>query len=621
MSNVKKILILFFIFFINYAFISNIEVNKIEWSSFLPASPDSKESITSISEHQQYLFCTLESENIAQDFQAQHIIEKYVLMKNSKKTYILIFDASKLNDVLEQTKEYPRSGASVIGHVLFENLFNELNMYTLYILPCVLLVLLLFIPLSLWLDIIIEIALYALFLGITLNFDFFEINSASLLALMFLVIYAITLINYIYAEGMDRKRVFFGIQVSVIATMLSALFLASSDFSLIQSFGVMMIVGLVVLNFYINIRIYLMKYLPPIYYKQRFSLLTSINFFSIKKSILLSGLLTLGIVILEVIQPISIDLNIVNLMPASSTELRKINQFEQDNLPTLPFIITARTKSKNFADEEVMQKLIMFEHNLEKILPGKIIASAPMAYHEFVSLASDENNPNLLAQFLLASSFMEQPFDLWSSDKQASNIVASIPLTMSTSEMRVMIKEINSLGVDYPEFNVVVSGKISDFDYFISLFIKEFFTGVLVTLAATALFFWFYCKNIVSIITIVFSALFSLGVLGFFHLLFREEITVLTLLNVILYAGLITDSLIQLFVCYKGKEDSCERTVLEPILMSNISILVCLFGMFFVGGMLGTFAFDLAILLCANVIFVLWIAPSIHRHYVRACND
>lgn len=605
----------------DYAFISNIEVHKIEWSSFLPKSPDSKESMTPINGHQQYLFCALESESIAQDLKKRHIIDKYTSLKDEKNSYLFVFDVSKLNTVLEETKEFPRSGTSVIGHILFENLFDELQTYIMFVLPFVFILLLLFIPLALWLDIIIEIALYALLLGIILNFNFFEINSASLLALMFLVIYAVTLINYIYAEGMDRKRVFFGIQVSVIATMLSALFLASSDFSLIYSFGIMMVVGLLVLNFYMNTRIYLMEFLPPIYYKQRVSLVSSINFFSIKKSMVLSGLLFVSIVALEAFKPIGIDLNIVNLMPESSSELQKIKQFEKEHLPTLPFVITVNAMNKNFSDEEKMQQLIALEHHLRAIIPGEVIASAPKAFREFVQLATDEANPNLFAQFLLASSFMEQPFDLWSANKTTSIIVASIPLNMTTSDMRGMIKNIHTLGEDYPEFRVDVGGKISDFDYFISLFIEEFFTGLLVTLAATALFFWFYCKNIVSIITIFFSALFSLGVLALFHLLFDKEITILTLLNVILYAGLIADSLIQLFVCYKREGESCERSVLEPIFMSNISILICLFGMFFVGGMMGTFAFDLAILLAANVMFILWIAPSIHRRYVTECND
>jgi predicted RND superfamily exporter protein len=298
-----------------------------------------------------------------------------------------------------------------------------------------------------------------------------------------------------------------------------------------------------------------------------------------------------------------------------------IKTFEEERLPTLPFIITVESRGKNFSDEAVMQRLIAFENNLRNIIPGEIVASAPSAFHEFVAEAPDAHNPNLFAQFMLANSFMDHSFSLWSSDRMQSTFVISIPLRLATQEMRTMIKDIHTIGNRYPEFSVAVSGKISDFDHFIALFVKEFFTGLLVTLAATALFFWFYCKNIVSIVSIVLSAIFSLGILTLFHLLFNMPITLLTLLNVILYAGLIADSLIQLFVCYKREGDSCERSVLEPIFVSNVSILICLVGMFFVGGMMAAFAFDLAILLAANVIFILWITPSLHRRYLRACNE
>jgi hypothetical protein len=119
----------------------------------------------------------------------------------------------------------------------------------------------------------------------------------------------------------------------------------------------------------------------------------------------------------------------------------------------------------------------------------------------------------------------------------------------------------------------------------------------------------------------MFSALFSLGILGIFHIIFDNPITILTLLNVILYAGLIADSLIQLFVCYKREGESCERSVLQPIFISNFSILICLAGMFFVGGMMRAFAFELGILLTANLIFILLIVPKIQRYYFTTCSE
>ena len=103
------------------------------------------------------------------------------------------------------------------------------------------------------------------------------------------------------------------------------------------------------------------------------------------------------------------------------------------------------------------------------------------------------------------------------------------------------------------------------------------------------------------------------------HLLFHKPLSVLTLTSIVLYGGLIADSLIQLFVCYKS-EESCEQSVLYPIFVSNVSILLFLFGMLFVGGILAEFAFDMGILLVANMVFVIWIVPILRRRFSTVCS-
>jgi hypothetical protein len=606
----------------DYTIVTRIHVDPIEWSSFLPKSPTVQDKEVVLDGHKQYLFCSIPSESLPKEWKNQRLIDRYLPLEEYPHTYLLIFDIEKLNTVIEKTKEFPRSGTSIVGNILFKNFFQELGFYSLVIFPFVLMVLLFFIPLRLWMDIVMEMGLYLMALAIVLNFGFFEINSASLLALIFLVIYALTLFNYIYAEGMNPRRLFFGIQISVAATMLSAVFLVTSHFGLIHSFGVMMMVGLGILHLYMNIRIYLMKYFPYKPYRNPLILRSTHSLWNVSQKylkIMIPGTIV-GALLLSY-HPLNIDLNIVNLLPHSSNELKRINQFEENHLPTLPFVISVHSKNNNFSDEKVMRELIEFQRQLEPLIPGKIVASAPKAFAEFTNLASDKKNPDLLAQFLLAESFSTHPLALWSADRTQSNIIASIGLTTTTNTMRSMLYHIQELSSRYPDFTVTVSGKISDFDYFINIFVEEFLIGLIATLIATALFFWYFCRNMMSVSTIVFSALFSLGTLGIFHIIFNKPITILTLLNVILYAGLIADSLIQLFVCYKREGESCERSVLQPIFISNFSILICLGGMFFVGGMMSAFAFELGILLMANLVFILLIVPKIQRRYFTSCSE
>lgn len=622
MTLFKKIIILLIILVSDYVMVTRIHVDPIEWSSFLPKSPVANDKEVVLDGHKQYLFCAFPTENIPKEWKKQQLIDRYVPLEEYPDTYLLIFNISNLNTVIEKTKEYPRSGTSIVGNILFKNFFQELGFYTLVIFPFVLMILLLFIPLRLWIDIVMEMGLYLLALSIVLNFGFFEINSASLLALIFLVIYALTLFNYIYAEGMNPRRLFFGIQISVAATMLSAVFLVTSHFGLIHSFGVMMMVGLGILHLYMNVRIYLMKYFPYKPYRNPLILRSTHSLWKISKKYLNVGIPIIFLASVGIsYHPLNIDLNIVNLLPHSSVELERIQQFEEKRLPTLPFVISVKAKQNNFSDERMMQKLIEFQRQLEPLIPGTIVASVPTSFAEFSNLASDKKNPDLLAQFLLAESFTEHPFALWSADRTQSDIIASIGLTSTTNTMRTMLSQIKELSSLYPDFTVTVKGKISDFDYFITIFIEEFLIGLIATLIATALFFWYYCRNMISVSTILFSALFSLGILGIFHILFNKPITILTLLNVILYAGLIADSLIQLFVCYKREGESCEQSVLQPIFISNFSILICLGGMFFVGGMMRAFAFELGILLSANLIFILLIVPALHRRYLTTCSE
>lgn len=605
------------ILLLDFVLIKHVDVKQIEWNSFLPHSQSEDSKMELSNGNMQYLFCKLPSAQIAKDFEKSHKIEKYITLPNYKDTYILIFDITKLRPVLEMTKQYERSGTSMVGTILFENFFQELGYYAKMIFPFVLLILLFFIPLRLWLDILLEMAIYSVLLLSILSLNFFEINTASLLATVFLIIYALTLINYIYSDGMNIKRLFFGIQISVIATMLSALFLISSQFGLIHSFGVMLLVGLVVLHFYMNVRIYLMRYFQPDHYKHYFDSFFEKHRFSNKiSSLLIGSFILIGIALLFT-KTIGIDLNIINLLSKSSNQIKEIKSFEQNNLVSLPFVITLSLKQGYYTDPKNFALLAHFEQELTKIMPGKIIASEPQAFETFKELAPDKMHKDLYPQFLLANSFMHNSFNLLSSNMKQSNIVISIALDTPTKQMRDILKNIELLAQNYPNFDLQIQGKISDFDYYTSIFEKEFLVGFLFTLLATALFFWFFCKNPVSIVSVFLSALFSLGTLVLAHMGFDKPLSVVSLISVILYAGLITDSLIQLFVCYKGENEACETTVLQPIFISNISILIFLIGMFFVGGIMRAFAMDLALLLSVNLVFIIFIVPTIRRKYFK----
>ena len=597
---------------LNIFVIEKIDVQKIEWSELFPK----KEQQLPL----QYLFCHTDGQTPLTQ-QTRQLLQKDLLVDAKKNIHLLLFDANRSKQLLHTLQCKARSGTVLVKEMLFEDFYKEIHFYTLYILPMTLLVLLFIIPLRLWLDILLEMALYTLLLMSVLKLSSFVINVASLLALLFLVIYSLTLINYIYSQKMDIKRLSFGIQISIIATIVSALFLLVSQFGLIHSFGAMLLVGLVVLYIYMTFRIYFIHYYEHRGHAYYFDVVYIAAFVQKYKFFFASFMLLLILGVMMQYKNLSVDLNIVNSLDTRAQTLQNVKKFEKYYIPSLLFVVEVEAKKSSFHNEVVVKKLIHLQTVLEKIIPGKILISIPTAFRKFKGMAKEQENPHLLAQFLLAYSFMHHDMELFSKDMKKSFIIAGVPMTLSSEQFIQLKNRIETLGKTQKDFSLHVRGKIADFDAFIKIFFQEIFTGILVTLLLTSLFFLFYCKNLFSSFVVVLSVVFSFSLLIASHILLHRPLTIATLMSVILYGGLVADSFIQLFICYKTKDFSCESSVLNPIFISNISILAFLFGMIFVGGLLGSFAFDMFILLGANLLFLLVFVPLLYKHYLKAYSD
>lgn len=621
MSFTRKVVVLMLLVFLDGFLMSGIKVKKIQWNDFLPETASSKlnENIL-LDKQKQYLFCRTSNKKKIDELTKEGVLKEYIEVPLMTNTYIFVFDADKMNKLLSQTQQCQRSGTVLVGHMVFKDFFKEINYYTFKIVPVVLILLLFLIPLRLWVDILLEMALYTLFLSLVLRLNVIEINSASLLSLVFLIIYSLTLINYLYSEGMDFKRLFFGIQISIVATMISALFLIYSHFELIHSFGVMLFLGLIVLHLYMNVRIYLTKYFTHFYHEHRFEKFLKHTFLKKYARLFLLVFLFLLLTAFSLGKNFLIDLNIINILSGSSKSRVQITAFEKDISPSLPFVISIATKEKNFADPQSAQKLFALENELERKCNLKVLQSFSHSFETFRKTAKEKNNPDLLAQFLLANSFIHHKIELFSSDMKDSLMIVAIPMNSTSRSMITLKKSIVSLAKNYPGFEVQIRGKVADFDEYLEMFMQEFTIGLLATLLLSALFFLVYCKNLLSSLIIFGSVIFSLSMLVIMHILFDKPLSLLTLMSIILYAGLIADSLIQLFICYKSNQTQCEKTVLHPVFVSNAAILIFLSGMLFVEGILASFAFDMTILLASNLFFVVWIIPYIHERYPKVCS-
>ncbi len=613
-----KVLLLSLLIVADVWLMKDIKLHKIEWSSFLPkergATARSQEY-----EREQYLFVHISTPAALEKLKKLYTLKHIVPIDKAKGSYMLLFSMKDMDEVLSAVASMQKSGTALVGDLLVGEIVKELGSY-LYLVPIIVALLLLFVSLRLWIDLLLEMALYTLLLVAVLRIVFIEINAASLLSLVFLIVYSLTLINYLYSDGMNYKRLFFGIQVSIVATMVSALLLIDSHFGLVHSFGVMLLVGLVVLHLYMSVRIFLQYYIGKSTHKHRYDLAAFTKLPPLGKRAL--TLLGVGVFLLLLVRfdDLEIDLNILNTLPKNSDGLEKIEHFERSYNASLPLVIDVRLQKGNFDDVKMMHRLENLQSRIERVLGVRIIKSIPDAFAEFKKLAKQEaSQADIYAQFLLGYSLMPGGVSLFSPDMSQSSFIAVVPLETTSSRMIELNRHLMELGAKYPQFQLSLQGKVADFERYLGMFVREFSTGLFATLALSALFFLFYCRSLFSVSMVFLSALFSLGWLVVMHLLFHKPLDMLTLTSIVLYGGLVADSLIQLFVCYKS-EESCEQSVLYPIFVSNISILLFLFGMLFVGGVLASFAFDMGILLAANMVFVIWIVPILRRRFSTACS-
>lgn len=592
--------------FINYLLVGQVPVERIDWSSFFPQSTDKTGSEHWFDANIQYLFIELPDKKRAQEWLDDAKILNFYELDDRSRLYLLIFDRSQQNRLLSDLSDHSFSGTSVIGLEIMNNFIDEAKFYALYIAPFLLVLLLLITSFTYWINMLTEIGMFHLLLVLTVLLSGFRIDSASLLALIFLIIYAFTLFNYLHSGEINRSRLAFGIIMSIGTTALSSLFLYLSQFGLISTFGAMMLLGLSILLCYTLLRLYLIEnfYFPFRWLNSR---LTRKKSYMQGILIMFSGMLMMTFMTSK---NLSIDLNPVNLIKASSDTISKIDAFEKKHLPSLPLVIQVTAKEKDFSDLQRARELSGIDHAARQIVPGKMLYGMERAYKLFAEAPFASATPQSYAQFLLASEMADSGIPIFSDDYTQSFITMLIPITTHSDDIASMTAQLGQLQLQYPGFSIEVLGKIADLGHFVSIFLKEFAIGLTLSIGFVFLFFLFYCKTYKSV-AVLLSTLFSLTTLIAIHALLQVEVTLMTLLSVILFAGLVTDSIIHIFICYKERGTECFDSVTKPIVLSNISMLIGLGGMLFGGSLMQQFGFELAILLGANLLFILYVMPYV----------
>lgn len=604
MSHSVKAIILIVLFAINYLLVSSTPVQRVDWSSFFPQSQSENLDENWFDASSQYLLIELPQPDVADEWLENSKILNYYELDLETNLYLLIFERSQQTQLLDEITPYTYSGTSIVGLEIMKNFTQEANYYALYIVPFMLFILFALTSLKYWLNMLIEISSFHLALVFVVFLTGFSVNSASLLALMFLMIYAFTLFNYLHSGEISRSNLAFGISVSVFTTALSSLFLYYSKFGLISSFGAMMLLGLLILFIYSILRLYLIQnfHFPFCFTDREYVKRSTMTKLSLG---LFTFLLTLAFLNTH---QLSIDLNPVNMIDENSQTMLEIKTFEKKHLDSLPLVIQVSSKDGDFTNFERAQELDTLIHNLEKVLNIDTLYDVSTAYKMFSEEKFKSSSQESYAQFLLALEMMSSGMPIFSSDYKSSFITMMIPLQSDSSDIATMVSNIENMQNQCEDFDVTVMGKIADLGTFSTVFLEEFAIGLGFSLGFIFIFFLFYCKTYRTIVVVI-STLFSLLILLSVHAIFSIDVTIMTLLSVILFAGLVTDSIVHIFICYKENGSECFESVTKPIVLSNVSMLVGLTGMLFSGSLMQRFGLELSILIAANLAFIIYIMP------------
>jgi predicted RND superfamily exporter protein len=601
----KKTLYILILIVINSFIFYQIPKQDVQWNDFFPKETKQQIDNPLTTSNIQYMFVELPKYSLAQELVDNDSIVNFYRINKETDLYLLIFDPKQQNNLLEKMQDYNTSGTSIIGFEVMKNFVDELKIYLYYIVPILILILLLLTSVQYGILILFELLLYTTFLLVFIYFIDFTLTPFSLLALNFLFIYAFTLFNYFFSGEITRNKLLFGIFISIFTTSISAVLLYKSEFGLIHSFGETLLIGLFILLLFSYFRIYLLN--QDHFSFSWFKYLNNEQPFLLRFSFPL--LIALGVIVFINYKHYTIDLNPLNLLSDTSPTIESIENFERKHLPSLPFVVSVKLNEGDFYQFQNAQKLDLLSKEIEHNSTIQILANIPRLYSHLTGQPFEAASHNSYAQFLLFAEMDSSGIPILSSELTQSYLTLLIPIQSSSTDIKNMMDSIKALESSYPNFEITVLGKLADMSHFSKLFFDELFTSLLYALGFLFLFFFIYCKSLKALVIPV-SALFSILLLLSTHALFNLNLNLITLIAIILFTGLIADNLIHIFICYKEKHNQCFSTVTKPILLSNISMIIGLYGMLFSGALMREFGLELSILLVANLIFILYLLPS-----------
>lgn len=601
---------MFLLLILNVVYIQKITISPINIESFFPKSSVLNGESSIIKNKQRILFSSSEEEGTLEDLLELGVIEDIVEVPHHENTSMIIFPQIKQSELLNKISSQKIFGPPVMGQVLSKEFISDIKNYTFFVIPFLFLIFILLTSFRYLFSILIEISLISFLLLFTVSVIPYEINIAFLLSLVFIYIYAFSILNYFYYGDIQKNNLIKGMIMSLLTTVLSAFFLSQSDFIVISDFGKSLLIWIFILGSYLALRFYFFQI-------KNWNLLW-LNYFT--NHVRIEKYILLGVSLVTILAFVLHQKLIINLNPISTSKSSKmIDDFEQKHILTQPVLLSVRSTDCTFKELECVKELSLLIDDIVSEIPVKAdrIIDFNMMYQSFSESDMKNIDKKKLAQFYLALEFSFNPEYLISADAKETFMIFTISIKESTDALSTLVYNIDELNRKYPKFSIEPLSHVGKIQQYKQMFVDETFKGMLMVLGFIVMIFMFYYRSIFMLIVFI-PAIITIVLFFAIHSIFMIPISLMSLVSLILFIGLIGDNIIHIFICYKKSGVSCIGTVYKPIILSNILMVLALFGMMFTGTLLQKFGLELGFLLAMHLFLLVYLLPKLATKYLVA---
>lgn len=597
-----------------------LEIIPTDINQFFPQQED-KRLTSKLALDERYLFVQSEQTDFRLNLEEQGLVKQIIQLpqsdaENEAEIFkgLITYPVENQSQVLNFLKGNQILGPPVVGQNLSDEFILQLSKYLTFFIPLILLGLLLMTSARFVINAVLEISLFSLLLLIVIHLLEIEINSAYLLALLFIYIYIFTLLNQLYFNQLPSNAIRISFLVSIATTWLSGLLLKYSGFGLVSDFGAALTIWTTVLAFYLMARLQFIQrntlvlewfsFKPVFVHKA-----TAWSFFIVLPSLVIA---------LAWLNPPKIELNPLIL----SADQQTVIDFESNVAPSQPILLKVTSQNCSIKTLPCAQKYQQFLNDIKHQLPADLIAifSLDKAYQDFSGETFAEITPAKYAQFKLAVDMLGDDRLLFANNGSETFFIGSISLLKSVNkviELKETFRQINALSSDF-QFNV--QGQMALVEKYQTDFLYEVSISLMNILILLALLFILVINRVHAVVALL-PIFLSLFIFVLSHLMFDFKLTIVSLISVILFVGIVSDNLIHILLTYRKNKIQCFKTVFKPVILSNLIMIASLGLMaFFMDGILQAFGSELGLLLVSHLLISLLLLPSLFKWYLPIDN-